>query len=43
VLQLVNFDEVPTARSIYYGDNAGAKEAVLFNGRVWMIKYKRFV
>jgi len=41
MLKLVNFDEAPIAKSIFYGGNAGAKEAIVYNDSVWMIKYPK--
>jgi len=41
MLQLVNFDDAPIAKSIFYGGNAGAKEAVIYNNGIWMIKYPK--
>ena len=41
MLKLVDFDEMPIARGIYYGGNAGAKDSLLFNHSAWMIKYPK--
>jgi len=41
MIQLINFDEAPIAKGIFYGGNAGAKEAVVYRGRIWMIKYPK--
>jgi len=41
MLQLINFDKTPTAKSVFYGGNAGAKEAVVYNSGIWMIKYPK--
>ena len=38
---IVDFNEVPIAKGYYYGGNAGAKNAVLYEGAVWMIKYPK--
>ncbi|MCL1989772.1 MAG: CtkA family protein [Defluviitaleaceae bacterium] len=39
-MTMINFDEMPSKR-IFYGGNAGAKEAIVYNGDVWMIKYPK--
>ena len=41
MLQLINFDETQAAKSIFYGGDAGAKDAVILNAGVWMIKYPK--
>ncbi|MCL2236411.1 MAG: CtkA family protein [Defluviitaleaceae bacterium] len=44
MLELVDFDSVQTPSSasfIVYGGNAGAKEAVIYNDGVWMIKHPK--
>jgi len=41
MLQLINFDKAPIAKSTFYGGNAGAKEAIIYNNGVWMIKYPK--
>jgi len=38
---LVNFDEMPIARGVFYGGNAGAKDTIVFDGSVWMVKYPK--
>ena len=36
-----DFEKAPIARGVFYGGNAGAKEAVIFNDNVWMVKYPK--
>jgi len=41
VVKLINFNENPIARGVFYGGNAGAKDAVIFDGGAWMIKFPK--
>jgi len=41
MIDIINFDQAPTTRAVYYEGNAGAKEAIVFNDNVWMIKYPK--
>jgi len=44
MLELIQFDSVPTpstASFIVYGGNAGAKEAVIYDNGIWMIKHPK--
>ena len=38
---LINFDNVEAAKGVFYGGDAGAKNAILYNNEVWMIKYPK--
>jgi len=38
---IIDFETAPVARGVFYGGNAGAKEAITYNGDVWMIKYPK--
>ena len=39
--QIINFEKSPVARGVFYGGNAGAKEAIIYDEAVWMIKYPK--
>jgi len=39
MLKLIDFDEMPIAKGVYYGGNAGAKDAILFDNAAWMVKF----
>ena len=41
MLELINFESAPTAPFIFYGGNAGAKESIMYDGGIWMIKYPK--
>jgi len=41
MLKLINFDEMPIARGVFYGGNAGAKDSILFENAAWMIKFPK--
>ena len=41
MLEIINFEDAPTTRAAYYGGNAGAKECILFDDAVWMVKYPK--
>lgn len=36
-----DFNKFPIATGIYYGGDAGSKEAILLDENVWMIKYPK--
>ena len=38
---MIVFDNCPTAKGIFYGGNAGAKRAVVYDNSVWMLKYPK--
>ena len=38
---MIDFNHAPTARGVFYGGNAGAKEAVIYDDHLWMIKYPK--
>ena len=40
-LRMINFDNCPTAKGVFYGGNAGAKRAVIYDNSVWMLKYPK--
>jgi len=41
MLQITNFDTAPVAKYTFYGGNAGAKEAIVYNDYTWMVKYPK--
>jgi hypothetical protein len=41
MITLINFDNAETAKGVFYGGDAGAKNAVLYNDEAWMIKYPK--
>ncbi|MCL2673841.1 MAG: HipA domain-containing protein [Defluviitaleaceae bacterium] len=41
MLKLIDFDEMPIVRGLYYGGNAGAKDAILFDNAGWMVKFPK--
>jgi hypothetical protein len=41
MIEIINFSEAKNAVGIYYGGDAGAKEAIIYNNAVWMIKYPK--
>ena len=41
MIELVNFDNAQIANGIFYGGDAGAKYAIIYNYEVWMIKYPK--
>ena len=41
MIDLVDFDNVKIAKGVYYGGDAGAKNAVLYEGEAWMVKYPK--
>ncbi|MCL2198196.1 MAG: CtkA family protein [Defluviitaleaceae bacterium] len=38
---IADFNDLPTAKGMFYGGNAGAKDAVIYDGHYWMIKYPK--
>jgi len=38
---LIDFEKSPIAKGVFYEGNAGAKEAIVYDGSVWMIKYPK--
>jgi len=38
---IISFDDAPEAERFFYGGNAGAKEAIIYDNAVWMIKYPK--
>ena len=38
---LIDFNKYDTARSVFYGGDAGAKNAVIYEGEIWMLKYPK--
>ena len=38
---IIDFRETEISRGVYYGGDAGAKDAVLYNGDAWMLKYPK--
>jgi len=38
---ITDFNDSPIAKGMFYGGNAGAKEAVIYNDYLWMIKYPK--
>ena len=41
MINLVNFSEADTARGVFYGGDAGAKDAIIHDSAVWMLKYPK--
>ena len=41
MLKLVDFNDCKKVRGYYYGGDAGAKYAILYNDEVWMVKYPK--
>ena len=39
---IINLDHAPLAKGVFYGGNAGAKEAIVYENAIWMIKYPKF-
>ena len=39
--QLIDFDAAQSVEGIFYGGDAGAKEAVMYKNDVWMLKYPK--
>jgi len=40
-MKIIDFSDAKTAGGIFYGGDAGAKEAVMHDNGVWMIKYPK--
>ncbi|MCL2603486.1 MAG: CtkA family protein [Defluviitaleaceae bacterium] len=40
-MKLICFDNIPVANGVFYGGDAGAKDAVLYENNVWMLKYPK--
>jgi hypothetical protein len=38
---MINFESAKKAQGTYYGGDAGAKDAIVFDNAVWMIKYPK--
>ena len=38
---IIDLEKAPVAKHVFYGGNAGAKEAVIIDDDVWMIKYPK--
>jgi len=41
MLRLIDFNEAETARGVFYGGDAGAKDSVVYEGSAWMLKYPK--
>ena len=41
MIEIVDFSKASKARGVFYGGDAGAKEAIEYNNAVWMIKYPK--
>jgi len=41
MLRLIDFNKAEIARSVFYGGDAGAKDAIIHGGEAWMIKYPK--
>jgi len=41
MIPIIDFDNAPVAQGVFYGGDAGAKEAIIYNDAVWMIKYPK--
>ena len=41
MMEIINFDNKSLAPGVFYGGDAGAKEAIIYNDAVWMIKYPK--
>lgn len=39
--KIYNFEDTPIAQDVFYGGNAGAKEAIIHDNSIWMIKYPK--
>jgi hypothetical protein len=40
-MNIINFDNAQTAPGAFYGGNAGAKDAIIFENSVYMVKYPK--
>jgi hypothetical protein len=41
MLKLIDFNNAEIARGVFYGGDAGAKDAVVYEGAAWMVKYPK--
>ena len=41
MLAMIDFNDAEIARGVYYGGDAGAKNAILYEGEAWMLKYPK--
>ena len=41
MLKLIDFNKAGIARGVFYGGDAGAKDAIIHDGEVWMAKYPK--
>jgi hypothetical protein len=41
MIKLIDFNESITARGVFYGGDAGAKDAVIYQNEAWMLKYPK--
>ncbi|MDR2712296.1 MAG: CRISPR-associated helicase Cas3' [Clostridiales bacterium] len=41
MIKLIDFNKFAIARGVFYGGDAGAKDAVIYEGDLWMIKYPK--
>ena len=40
-MNIIDFSDAKSARGVFYGGDAGAKEAVVYDNGIWMIKYPK--
>ena len=40
-VSIIDFEQSPIAQGVFYGGDAGAKEAVVYDNATWMIKYPK--
>jgi hypothetical protein len=41
MIKLINFNNTEIANGFFYGGDAGAKEAVIYDSEIWMLKYPK--
>lgn len=41
MIKLIDFNKAEIAKGVYYGGDAGAKDAIIYEGELWMIKYPK--
>lgn len=41
MIPIIDFSKAESARGVYYGGDAGAKEAITYDNAIWMIKYPK--
>ena len=41
MIKMIDFQKVEKARGVFYGGDAGAKESIIYNGGIYMIKYPK--